>query len=340
MNLDLGDTRLIIAECVKQGLLRNQCAYVLATSYWESARTMRPVREYGGEKYLRGKKYYPYVGMGYVQLTWLANYKKASAKLGVDFVANPKLLLEPNHAVKVLVTGMREGWFTGKKLADYVTLSKSDYVGARRIVNGTDKAAQIAKIAIQYEAALNVIGYGSDVPSAAVYEVLAMGTNDFGKPEVARTSLTAAIANAKARGRKPVVVVPNKGNPRISAVADVVRSVAAEAGVDVYEPAKWAGDKVHPAQSEYTKLGALYDGQIIRGDSFGVGIAGAQKTRNPLSWTLQGVSSARVLKEIERKDGGSLSAPVPAPTKTVAVEKTHWLTALIEALLALFGKRA
>jgi hypothetical protein len=165
MNLDLGDTRAIIAECRKQGLLRNQAAYVLATAKWETAHTMKPVREMGGEKYL--KAYYPYVGMGYVQLTWKRNYKKASDVLGVDFIANPKLLLEPKYAAPILVRGMKSGWFTGKKLSDYVTLNLSDFKGARRIVNGTDKAQAIANLAEQYDALLLAEGYGVDEDSPA-----------------------------------------------------------------------------------------------------------------------------------------------------------------------------
>lgn len=161
MNLSLGDTRLIINVCAANDALRNQTAYVLATAYHETAHTMKPVREYGGEKYLRSKKYYPYVGMGYVQLTWLANYQKASKKLGVDFVSSPALLLKPQHAAKILVIGMVEGWFTGKKLSDYITLSKSDFKGARRIINGTDKAALIAGYAVEYDRLLKAEGYGS-----------------------------------------------------------------------------------------------------------------------------------------------------------------------------------
>lgn len=164
-NLSLGDTSLILDECRKHGLLRNQAAYVLATAFWETARTMRPVREYGGETYLRGKKYYPYVGMGYVQLTWKRNYEKASRELGVDFVANPKLLLNPKYAAPILVVGMKDGWFTGKRLADYITLQKSDFKGARRIVNGTDKAATIAALARDYDTALKAEGYG-ETPKA------------------------------------------------------------------------------------------------------------------------------------------------------------------------------
>ena len=160
MDLNLGDTQLIIKEASKRGLLRNQLAYVLATAYHETAHTMKPVREYGGEKYLKSKKYYPYVGMGYVQLTWDYNYKKAGQKLGVDFMSNPKLLLDPKYATPILIIGMIEGWFTGKKLSDYITLNKSDYVNARRIINGVDKKELIAGYAKEYEQLLLEAGYG------------------------------------------------------------------------------------------------------------------------------------------------------------------------------------
>jgi len=159
-SLETGDTRMIVDACLEHGLLRNQCAYVLATALHETASTMKPVREYGGEKYLKAKKYYPYVGMGYVQLTWRENYDKAGKKLGVDFLANPKLLLKAEYAAPILVIGCRDGWFTGKKLSDYITLTNSDFVGARRIVNGTDKAQQIAIYARQYDKLLKGVGYG------------------------------------------------------------------------------------------------------------------------------------------------------------------------------------
>lgn len=168
MNLILGDTKLIIDEAKKQGLLRNELAYVLATAYHETAHTMKPVREYGGETYLKKKKYYPYVGMGYVQLTWDYNYKKAGDKLKVDFLKNPKLLLEPKYAAPILVIGMKEGWFTSKKLSDYITLSKSDFIGARRIINGTDKASTIAGYAEEYDKLLLSSGYGVESPQKPV----------------------------------------------------------------------------------------------------------------------------------------------------------------------------
>jgi len=160
MKLDLGTTRRIITEAKKQKLLRNQLAYVLATAYHESAHSMNPVKEQGSLKYLKSKDYYPYVGMGLVQLTWDYNYIKAGKFLGVDFMKLPEKLLLPEYAVPILVKGMKDGWFTGKKLSDYITLKTSNFFEARRIVNRLDDAQLIASYAWVYDNLLKKEGYG------------------------------------------------------------------------------------------------------------------------------------------------------------------------------------
>lgn len=132
-------------------------AYALATTYHETAKTMQPIREYGkgkGRKYgvpVNGRVYY---GRGYVQLTWDSNYRSAGTKLGIDLLGNPDLALDPVIAAKVMFTGMIEGWFTGKTLAQFFTAEQSQPVGARRIINGTDKADLIAGYHKQFLAAL------------------------------------------------------------------------------------------------------------------------------------------------------------------------------------------
>ena len=75
-----------------------------------------------------------------------ANYAKAGQKIGLgnSLVSNPDRALESCIAAKVLVLGCKEGWFTGKKLSDYINGSTTDYTNARRIVNGLDKASLIA----------------------------------------------------------------------------------------------------------------------------------------------------------------------------------------------------
>ena len=150
------------------GLPVSHRAYLMATTFHETARTMQPIVEYGGRKYF--DKYdtgklakslgntpeadgdgYMYRGRGYVQLTGRANYAKAGKALGLDLLRNPDLALQPTVAAQILVKGCSDGWFTGKKLADYLP---GDYLNARRVVNGVDDAAQIAGYARQFEAAL------------------------------------------------------------------------------------------------------------------------------------------------------------------------------------------
>lgn len=157
MNLDLGHTRLILTTARAAGLTDAQIAYVLATAYWETARTMQPVEEaYWLSDAWRQKnlRYYPWHGRGFVQLTWQANYEKAGKALGIDLTTDPSKAMEPQISARILVEGMKGGWFTGKKLADYINAERTDFVGARRIVNGTDKAAEIAAIAKIYLEAL------------------------------------------------------------------------------------------------------------------------------------------------------------------------------------------
>lgn len=163
MDLNIGHTQLIIKTGKEYGLLRNQMAYVLATAWHETAHTMKPVREafWLSESWRRKNlRYFPWYGRGFVQLTWERNYIKAGKELGLDLTTNPDKVMEPEISAKILVHGSAKGWFTGKKLSDYITLRKSDFVGARRIINGTDKARQIAKLAREYDADLKAIGYG------------------------------------------------------------------------------------------------------------------------------------------------------------------------------------
>lgn len=165
---------LLIDEWERRGDIEyDEFAYILATTIWETAYTIQPVTEMGSQKYLRSKKYYPYIGRGYVQLTWDYNYKKAGDYLGVDLVNNPDKALEPKLAARILFEGMLEGWFTGKKLSDYMdgkqesdAQDSKEFSSARRIINGTDKAATIAKIALTIDRALRKSEIANTYPLA------------------------------------------------------------------------------------------------------------------------------------------------------------------------------
>lgn len=141
-------------------------AYTLATAYHETDRHMQPIREYG---FGRGKRYGvpagPYsqifYGRGLVQITWWSNYDNANAKLhrmGVltpdqNLTKTPDLALDPAVASAILIHGMTEGWFTGRKLGDFFNVH-TDWVHAREIINGMDCAAMIGGYALHFQVAL------------------------------------------------------------------------------------------------------------------------------------------------------------------------------------------
>lgn len=166
-----------------QGAPLSWTAYALATAYHETASTMMPIKEYGGEMYftrmydvtgVRAQKALAmgntcagdgpkYCGRGYVQLTWKANYAKAGAGCGVDLVAYPDKAMDPKIAAKIMREGMSEGWFTGKKFSDYLPVAgratSGQYRYARFIINGSDKAERIAGHAKAFEEALVLGGW-------------------------------------------------------------------------------------------------------------------------------------------------------------------------------------
>jgi putative chitinase len=150
-------------------------AYVLGTAHHEVDTRFQPIHEYGGSRYfhrmydIQGERPHvarrlgntqpgdgvKYHGRGFVQLTGRSNYSDWGRRLNVDLVGNPELALRLDVATAVIFEGMILGTFTGRKLADYFNPQKDDWVGARRIVNGTDKANLIAGYARSFYTAIS-----------------------------------------------------------------------------------------------------------------------------------------------------------------------------------------
>ncbi|MEH6689901.1 MAG: hypothetical protein V7774_01810 [Pseudorhizobium pelagicum] len=147
---------------------RRQLAYVLATAFHETAATMQPVRETlaksDAEAVRRLERAFaagrlatvktPYwrpepdgrcwLGRGLVQLTHRRNYEAMSKLVGCDLVAEPALAMRMDVSVAILIEGMRRGSFTGRRLDEFFADAVEDWQGARRIINGTDRAVLVA----------------------------------------------------------------------------------------------------------------------------------------------------------------------------------------------------
>lgn len=149
-------------------------AYVLATAFHETATRMEPVIETRRpdeetnpsvetaiarleSSWKRGRMPWvksPYwrkdsdglswLGRGFPQLTFRRNYLKAEVELKVPLTKNPDLALELAIAVPIMIEGMAEGWFTGKRLSDYFAADKADWRNARKIINGLESADKVA----------------------------------------------------------------------------------------------------------------------------------------------------------------------------------------------------
>lgn len=163
-------------------------AYAFATAFLETGSTMHPVAEANWLSQAARERYFTrmydiagarptvakalgntcagdgvrFAGRGYVQLTGRTNYQRASDKLGLDLVTHPDDAMEPEVAAKIMRQGMAEGWFTGKSFKSYLPASgrgsRDQFKAARRIINGQDRAADIAAEAMKFQAALQAGG--------------------------------------------------------------------------------------------------------------------------------------------------------------------------------------
>lgn len=173
----------LVEECDKAGMTYPETAYSLATVYHETGtpikgkgivRTMQPISEVGSDTYLA--KYDTgtlakrlgntpdadgdgqlYKGRGYTQITGTDNYRRIGKLIGIDLISKPERALEPKVAATILTQGMLNGWFTGvgfRRKRPVSRYNKAQYIAARTIINGTDKAELIAGYALIFEQAL------------------------------------------------------------------------------------------------------------------------------------------------------------------------------------------
>lgn len=161
-------------------------AYMLATTFHETAFTMQPISEYGSNRYFTdlyegredlgndaasggkpgdGAKFH---GRGYVQLTGRRNYTTMTPVVrhfyssSPDFTEAPEAVKDPKYAAIILFYGMFQGSFTERALKHYIGEPNRgqsvDFYNARRIINGLDVADVIQGYAKKFAQALDLAG--------------------------------------------------------------------------------------------------------------------------------------------------------------------------------------
>lgn len=173
-------------------------AYAIATATVEtyipkSNSRYAPITEFGGEKYFH--KYdsgklarrlgntpdldgdgFLYRGRGFVQITGKRNY----AHFGI--ANDPDKALDPDTAFQIMEDGMRTGFFTGRKLSEFINATGTDYKNARRVINGQDRAQEIA-------------GYARNIEHFLREAISAASASSDGAQSDAGDELTAPVGN-------------------------------------------------------------------------------------------------------------------------------------------------
>jgi len=249
--LDEWDRRQAIGKVIDNRFL----AYMLATTFLETGGEMQPVTEnlnYSAERLtqvwptrfpdlasakpyarnarkLANKVYgnrmgntvaddgWRYRGRGLAQITGKSNY----SRFGI--ADTPEKAGEMVTAVRILFDGMIGGIFTGKKLADFFNQVANDPVGARAIINGTNKAKLIAGYYQNFLDALEASRAPAELPDV--------------KPEAAKADDVPATQSGTAvttvgglfggAGLSAVLGVNNPYAAGIAALLIVIGSIAA-----------------------------------------------------------------------------------------------------------------
>jgi hypothetical protein len=196
---------------------------VLATAFHETAATMQPVREtlaktdaaavarldaaFAAGRLSSVRTPYwrfdgsgkTWLGRGLVQLTHKRNYQAMSKLTGIDLVADPARAMQMPVAVAILIEGMRAGSFTGRRLDHYfgaagaAKAASPDWNGARRIINGTDRAAVVGAHAKLFDEALAIStssGAGCMVSVRVERDRQPEGNHPAGNPQQSQTRIS------------------------------------------------------------------------------------------------------------------------------------------------------
>lgn len=232
-----------------RSLIRQHVAYILATAFHETDR-FKAMEEYASGAAYEGRADLGNVktgdgvrfkGRGFPMLTGRENYRVQSLTAGVDLIENPFLASDPAISALITVHGMIRGDFTGVGLGKYIRPGKIDFINARRVINGTDRAAAISVIAQAFDELLEKCGWhdpflppvASMLPAPSTQTVTPEPVVVAKKPRVAQamacgSSVTVLLTAIAATGWLP----PELSTPEVmTAAVGLLTTLAAAAGL-------------------------------------------------------------------------------------------------------------
>lgn len=126
---------IIKAAAEKAGMVDALVQIAIAATVAVETGTFEPIRERMAnptrqpELAARQAHYAPYVGRGYVQITWKRNYEIYGRKLGIGLVGTPDLAMDPHVAADILVEFFKDNGVDKAALA-------CNWRKVRMLVNG------------------------------------------------------------------------------------------------------------------------------------------------------------------------------------------------------------
>jgi Peptidase family M23/Chitinase class I len=151
---------VILAALREQGITcPSQVAYVLATVHRETSFVNF---EEGSTRHQSDSE--GFWGRGYVQITHRDAYQRMGRALGIDLENNPDLARQPDVAARILAYGFKNGSFGIRRTIDEMIPCNGqvNYREARRMINDSAQAGNIAQAAQMYYDALTSTSEGLD----------------------------------------------------------------------------------------------------------------------------------------------------------------------------------
>lgn len=126
---------LIVAALQASGINSDLVQVAAAATVATETGTFKPLAEKLADParqidlYKAQMRYWPWIGRGFIQITWERNYRLFGSLIGVDLLQDPAKACEPEIAAKILAA-----YFKRVGVAD--AANKENWRVVRRLVNG------------------------------------------------------------------------------------------------------------------------------------------------------------------------------------------------------------